>query len=230
MLDKTFVFCYDNIGNIVNAKTYTYTTSLVPSESLLLDERTFTYGDATHVDRLTKFGTTAITYNANGEMTSFDGWDYSWSKGKLSSISKTVTSGSSGTLSRAKPILPPISTTTKTYTYDFTYNAFGQRTGINYSCVVTPVSSTTISELTDYTKEFCYDNSGRLMLEKVQKTYYQDGTASYTILYLYDGNSMIGMEYQTACSSRFYAQNCPRIWVMFLTENVKSNTKCEHRI
>ena len=173
MLDKTFVFCYDDIGNIVNAKTYTYTTSLVPSESLLLDERTFTYGDATHVDRLTKFGTKAITYNANGEMTSFDGWDYTWSKGKLSSISKTLTSSSSTwALKPGLPLLDPI----RTKTYSFAYNAFGQRTGMDYSYTSTSTSAISIGEVTDCSKKFYYDHAGRLMLENVTKTYYTDGT------------------------------------------------------
>ena len=81
-LDKTFVFCYDDIGNIKSVKTYSYTApDTTPTGTPTT--KTFNYGNATHVDRLTEFGTKSITYNANGEMTSFDGWTYSWSKGKL---------------------------------------------------------------------------------------------------------------------------------------------------
>ena len=81
LLDKTFIFSYNNVGGISSIKTYDYTTTDTPSGTYT--EQTFTYGNATHVDRLTKFGTKSITYNANGEMTSYDGWTYSWSKGKL---------------------------------------------------------------------------------------------------------------------------------------------------
>ena len=52
--------------------------------------------DSDNPDVLTSYGNKAITYNANGEVSSYDGWDYTWTRGRLSSIRK-----SSGEIGRA---------------------------------------------------------------------------------------------------------------------------------
>ena len=191
MLDKTFVFCYDGIGNITSVETYNYTApDTIPTGSPTT--KTFTYS----ADKLTAFGDKAITYH-NGEMTSYDGWDYSWSKGKLSSIRKHITSNARAI---GKPNLP------SSQTYSFVYNAFGQRTGANYSYFVSPTSSTNVSlgETLSYAKKFYYDHAGRLMFETKSTNLQGAGEENYKIAYLYDESSMIGMEYTKNNQSTLY--------------------------
>ena len=191
-LDKSFVFCYDDIGNLTNVITYAYAAP----DGVLghpISIQAFTYD----VDKLTALGSKAITYNANGEMTSFDDWTYSWSKGKLSSIRKLITSNARAI---GKPNLP------SSQTYSFVYNAFGQRTGANYSYFVSPTSSTNVSlgETLSYAKKFYYDHAGRLMFETKSTNLQGAGEENYKIAYLYDESSMIGMEYTKNNQSTLY--------------------------
>ena len=151
-LDKTFVYEYNNVGNIVSVKEYDYTTEALSED---YTEKTYTYSTSQR-DRLNNFNGTAITYNAMGCPTSFNGFDATWTRGKLSGLSRQGSQIS----------------------YD--YNAFGQRI------------SKTYSESTDYSYKFCYDESGRLVCE----TKYSDsGSTVDKIVYLYDANSVIGMDY-----------------------------------
>jgi len=196
-LDKTMIYEYNENGHIIGVKTYDYTTADTPNGTYT--SQTFTYGDTTHTDRLTAFCNKAITYNANGEMASFDGWSYSWSKGRLSGVSQTV---SSGGFSRAKPNLPTI---LSSKVHSFTYNAFGQRVGASYTYTYDSASLVPIGgELMSYTKTFQYDHSGRLVAESCSRTVNGVGNTQFSIVYLYDQNVMIGMEYTTAGQSTLY--------------------------
>jgi len=196
LLDKTVVYQYNNNGNIVGVETYPYTAPDATPTGTPTTE-TYTY-DTTHKDRLTAFGNKAITYNANGEMTSFDGWTYSWSKGKLTTIRQITTAASRAIV---KPGLP-----TSSKTHSFTYNAFGQRTMAQYSYFVDPTSSTPIGwgETVNYTKKFFYDHAGRLMFETKTTTLQGTGEEYYEIAYLYDQSSMVGMEFTKNNQSTLY--------------------------
>ena len=183
-LDKSVTYEYNESGNMTSAKTYNYTTAETLSGTPTT--QTFTY-DATHKDRLTSFGNKAITYNANGEMASFDGWTYSWSKGKLTNKSK-------GTRATGR------------YSYSFSYNALGQRVAIGYS-YLTNLSSqipVQIGEVISYSKKYYYDNAGRLMFETKASTLYGGGSDYYEIAYLYDQSSMVGMELTKNNQSTLY--------------------------
>ena len=197
-LDKSFVFCYDDIGNLTNVITYAYAAP----DGVLghpISTQAFTY----NADRLTAFGNKAITYNANGEMASFDGWDYSWSKGKLSRMEKTI--GGSSTWA-VKPSIPSIPSLPDIKAYSFTYNAFGQRTSMSYSFTEgsSSLSPVQVGDVTAYTKAFQYDHAGRLISESNVKTLYAEGSASTSIVYLYDGNTMIGMQYTANGTDNLY--------------------------
>ena len=195
-LDKTFVFCYDDIGNISSIATYNYTTGELGSA---ISTQAFTY----NADKLTAFGNKAITYNANGEMASFDGWDYSWSKGKLSRMEKTIGGSSTWAI---KPNLPSNPSFPDSKAYTFTYNAVGQRVGMQYTYTQgsSSLSAMQVGELLSHSKTFTYDHAGRLMAESNSKTLYDIGTDNFYITYLYDGNTMIGMQYATATQSQRY--------------------------
>ena len=197
LLDKTIIYQYNNSGNITGVETYPYTAPDATPTGTPTTE-TYTY-DTTHTDRLTAFGNKAITYNANGEMASFDGWSYSWSKGRLSGVSQTV---SSGGFSRAKPNLPTI---LSSKVHSFTYNAFGQRVGASYTYTYDSASLVPIGgELLSYTKTFQYDHSGRLMAESCSRTVNGVGNTQFSIVYLYDESTVIGMKYTKSATSTLY--------------------------
>ena len=199
-LDKTFIIYYNDIGNIVEVRAYPYSTD-VPFIGAY-EEEIYTY-DANQPDLLISVGTKPITYNANGEMTSFDGWDYSWSKGKLSRMEKTIGGGSTWAI---KPNLPSNPSFPDSKAYTFAYNAVGQRVGMQYTYTQgsSSLSSMQVGELLSHSKTFTYDHAGRLMAESNSKTLYDIGTNNFYITYLYDGNAMIGMQYATATQSQCY--------------------------
>ena len=80
-LDKTFVFKYNKIGNIIGCDALAYTTENVSNDSVV----THVY-DSTIKDRLIKFNNISISYDANGCPTYYNGRSYAWNKGKLSRI------------------------------------------------------------------------------------------------------------------------------------------------
>ena len=187
-LDKTIEYEYNtstgNLDSVTNNGTVT----------------TFGYTDVAHPDRLTSYNGKAITYNDNGGVASYDGWDYTWTKGKLSRIKKNM-----GNSSRA--IIGPSFAPSKTYT--FGYNGLGQRISQNYSYFflgdsIIPVQQ---GEVTAYNKSFSYDHAGRLVAENIDKTFYGVGTESSKIVYLYDESGIIGMQYTnstTATTNTYY--------------------------
>ena len=80
---KTFVYQYDEGGNLLEVKSYPMTDSAEPEGSGTV-EKTFTYG-STWKDQLaavTMDGKTrTFTYDANGNMLSDGKYTYSWTKG-----------------------------------------------------------------------------------------------------------------------------------------------------
>ena len=155
------------------------------------------YNDSANPDRLTSYKGKSITYDANGGVATYDGCDYSWSKGKLSTIYKAL-----GGSSRA--ILPTLQSS---QTYSFGYNGLGQRVSSGYNYVNISSSSLQMGELTAYNKKFSYDHSGRLIYETNTKTYYQEGSETYEIVYLYDDSGVVGMAYtKNNVTSAYYFQ------------------------
>ena len=138
-----------------------------------------------------------MTNNSNGGVATYDGCDYSWSKGKLSTIYRAL-----GGSSRA--ILPTLQSS---QTYSFGYNGLGQRVSSGYNYVNISSSSLQMGELTAYNKKFSYDHSGRLIYETNTKTYYQEGSETYEIVYLYDDSGVVGMAYtKNNVTSAYYFQ------------------------
>ena len=108
-LDKTIVYNYNNIGNIIESKIYNYT---VTDPTTLLSTKTYEY-DYTIKDKLTKYNSTNILYDSLGYPKVYNGYNLIWNKGKLVELSK----GS-------------LQTGTEQYTYS--YNAYGQRVSNTY--------------------------------------------------------------------------------------------------
>lgn len=177
-LDKTFVFEYNNNnGSITKVKEYAYTTSSTPTGTAT--EKAYTY-DSTYPDRLTKCGSTSISYNSMGCPTTCNGYTATWTRGKLSKLSKGLK-------------------TAGMHTYNYTYNAFGQRIGINYVYTAGTSSSSAVvmGMLMGYSHTFRYDQSGRLICESKTSEYYGEGSSTEKIIYLYDETGIIGMVHTT---------------------------------
>ena len=88
--NETYVYTYDNAGNITSKKTYTYTTSVISSATL---KSTYNYGYSSSDwgDLLTSYRGTTITYDGIGNPTSYyNGTSYyfTWSGRELASATK----------------------------------------------------------------------------------------------------------------------------------------------
>jgi len=82
-------YAYDIGGNITAKTEYAYTTG-TPSNPT----KTYTYAyDSTWKDKLASYDGKSVTYDAIGNPLTYDGWTYTWQKGRqLASASKTGTS------------------------------------------------------------------------------------------------------------------------------------------
>ena len=175
-LDKTFIYCYNNIGNITSVKTYAYTTDATPTGTYT--EKTYTY-DSTNKDRLTNFNGNSITYNSLGCPQYYDNKTWTWTKGKLTRI-HCGAAQQPGTL------------------YEdcvFNYDAYGRRLSKSYTHDPNPASTSDYSYT--YNTTYNYDNSGRLIREYCvdRYTYSGGGSNSREFIYLYDESGIIGVLY-----------------------------------
>lgn len=173
-LDKTFVYYYNNIGNITEVRTHSFTLSNTPGESYTSQH--FTYS-STHPDRLTALGTKSISYNNLGYPTFYDGKNYEWTKGRLVRIYKG---------SESQP-------GSKFETCNFTYDSYGRRKRKYYN--YDPNTSVSGDGHYYYITDYTYDESGRLINEFI--TEYRDTgtTTTHELVYLYDENGIIGVLY-----------------------------------
>ena len=125
LLDKTFVYEYNDIGNIVKVKEYDYTTDAL-GESC--SEKTYTYSSS-QPDKLTSFDGHSITYNAMGCPTSFNGFNATWTRGKLSGLSRSGSQIGYGYNALGQRIRKTTSYTmagVTGYRYDFYYDESGR--------------------------------------------------------------------------------------------------------
>ena len=107
--------------------------------------------------------------------TTYDGMSATWAQGKLSRLT-------SGTPASGTEI------------HSFGYNALGQRVAKTYSFTEGTTPSYA-GKLIGSTKKFYYDHSGRLIAEHTTKEYYDTDAENESIIFLYDGNTVIGMQH-----------------------------------
>ena len=179
-LDKTFVYEYNNIGNIMSVKEYDFTLS--DNIEDIPPTKEYAY-DSTYPDRLTNFNGSAIYYNSMGYPIEYGGRSYIWNKGKLSRIYRgSPTQGGA--------------------TYEdcvFTYDAYGRRLSKSYTYDPNPASTSDYSYT--YNTTYNYDNSGRLVREYCAEKYISGTTNKREFIYLYDESGMIGVLYSYNGSS-----------------------------
>ena len=178
-LDKTIVYQYNEVGNIVNVKEYAFCMCSVPKGEYT--ETTYSYSSS-RPDIMTRFNGHNIHYDDLGCPEKYNGKLYTWEKGKLVGI-KTDTEDQTGTQYEE---------------CTFAYNAYGQRISKNYT-----VQQGADSEDWSYTYniEYNYDYSGRLIREFRVQTTDVGSTFTRELTYLYDENGMIGFVYSFDGSS-----------------------------
>ena len=175
-LDKTILYCYNDIGNIVSAETFGYTTGDVTPGTGTIQNYTY---DETYPDRLTSFNGKAIAYNSLHCPSSYDKKTYIWGLGRL----REITYGSSDQ--------PGV----RYENCRFNYDAYGRRISKTY------VYDNNVSSTSDYsyryTTNYEYDQSGRLIHELLTETmtYSGGGSNTYEFTYLYDETGIIGVLY-----------------------------------
>ena len=94
---KTYVYTYDNAGNILTKKTYAYTTGTLGS---VQSTNTYSYGNSSWGDQLTAFNGISFTYDALGNPLQYyngNSYTFTWQKGRR--LSKTVNGGVTTTYS-----------------------------------------------------------------------------------------------------------------------------------
>ena len=183
VLDKTFVYEYNNNGGITKVKEYAYTEGTLSGTPATTS---FTY-DGTYPDRLTACGGVGISYNAMGCPTTVNGYTATWTRGKLAKLSKG-------------------NRIAGTSTYQYGYNALGQRISSSYTFMHGTGSSSAIAmgTLTNYNKTFRYDQSGRLIAESIVSKYYGEGDKLEKNVYLYDETGIVGMVYTSNNTTNSY--------------------------
>lgn len=83
----SFTYNYDAGGNILNKKEYAYTTGTLGASTDSID---YGYTDTNWKDKMTSYDGSAITYDASGNPTAYNGWQFAWEGGRqLQSMSKT---------------------------------------------------------------------------------------------------------------------------------------------
>ena len=93
-INKTFVYEYDNNGNILSKKEYAYTTGNI-TQSTPLSTVNYTYTDSVWKDKMTSYNGTAITYDDTGNPLSYrDGLAFGWCGRNMSSLTNGTTSAS----------------------------------------------------------------------------------------------------------------------------------------
>ena len=81
-LGKTFVWTYDNAGNITSRKEYAYTDSDSAVSGTPTATYAYTYGDSTWGDLLTAYNGAARTYDEIGNLLTDGTWTYTWRNGR----------------------------------------------------------------------------------------------------------------------------------------------------
>ena len=75
----TWVYAYDQGGNILSKKAYAYTEDAVGAA---VQTDSYIYGDANWKDKLTAYNGQTITYDAIGNPLNDGTWTYTWAKGR----------------------------------------------------------------------------------------------------------------------------------------------------
>ncbi len=142
LLGKTYVYTYDNAGNITGKKTYALTAAGA-SLGTPISTKNYGYSTSGWGDMLTSFGGTAITYDEIGNPLSYyngSSYSFTWTGRQLTGAARAGN------------------------TYTFTYNDEGIRTSKTRNGVITTYylngSQIMAEETSGITKAYIYDANG----------------------------------------------------------------------
>ncbi|SHH68969.1 DNRLRE domain-containing protein [Clostridium intestinale] len=79
VLGKTILYNYDTGGNITSKREYDYTTG---TPGTVTNNVAYGYGDTNWKDKLTSYNGKNITYDAIGNPLTYDGYTYTWERGR----------------------------------------------------------------------------------------------------------------------------------------------------
>jgi RHS repeat-associated protein len=180
-LEKTFVWTYDNAGNITSRKEYAY----INPESTVTGTPTatynYTYGDDSWGDLLTAYNGVARTYDEIGNVLTDGTWTYTWQNGRELAA---MTDG--------------------TTTWSYTYDANGMRTSrtngtttYNYVYNGSQLTQMTVGNDTLY---FTYGLLGPTTVTWNGTTYYYSlsGQGDVTGIFDEDGNPVVTYNWDNA--------------------------------
>ena len=77
--NKSITYTYNAGGNIVQTTEYAYTTGTLGTATKTVP---YAYGDNNWPDKLTSYDGKSISYDNIGNLTSYDGWNYTWEGGR----------------------------------------------------------------------------------------------------------------------------------------------------
>ena len=180
LLDKTFVYSYNEIGNITDVKEYAYTRANISGTPTAT--HTYSYSD-TAKDLLVSFNGVNISYNALGYPTSYGMNTLAWNKDRLSMF-------------RNGNIISGLNTHT------FAYNAYGQRIRKVYQ--FTEGRQTQLDCITYRTVNYTYDHNGRLIGEKHTEEYKSSPSIYRELIYLYDESCIVGFLFKKNGTESIY--------------------------
>ncbi len=173
-LDKTFVYEYNNIGNVTKVKEYDFTLSPIPTG--VLRERNYSY-DSASPDKLAAVNGNAIQYNSLGCPVRCGDKVLVWDKGRLMRVYDDVDTGFGYSAEDVR----------------FTYDGQGRRLTKTY----------TYDPGEGYSGDFCigrdtaytYDGDGRLIREYTTEYYTESASTTKELIFLYDEGGVVGVTY-----------------------------------
>ena len=142
-LGKTFVYTYDDAGNIISKKIYSYQVGTL-NEDTLIETELYTYGNSAWGDQLTAYNGASITYDEIGNPLSYyNGANFSWEGRRL------------------------VGATYNGKVYSFGYDSDGLRTSKTVNGVTTNYyyldGKLIMEETPTSLVVYCYDGMGRPM-------------------------------------------------------------------
>ncbi len=172
-LDKTIVYSYNGIGGISRAAEYAYTTGEISGTPL--SEEVYTYSPH-YSDQIKAINDKTIYFDSRGFYGGFKDnvnnvtANYVWKEKNIKFIQYEQA--------------------TTFQAIDFEHDAYGKRTKKIY----TYYHSKYEQGLEDvFTHNYDYDTNGRLIRETISTVYNQQSPINDELLYLYDGNDVVGM-------------------------------------
>ena len=188
-LDKTILYCYNDIGNIVSAETFGYTTGAVTPGTGTIQNYTY---DTTYPDRLKSFNGKGITYNSLHCPINYDGKSWTWTNGKLTRVRR-------GSASQPGSEYKDCT---------FTYDGYGRRIRKHY--IYDPNPAVAGDGNYYYEINYEYDEGGRLIRELCTTHYDNQTESTREFVFLYDESGIIGTLYSlngSGPSTYYYRRN-----------------------